>query len=126
MGQPRIGELFRSDVLPGANSHRRPPPLAPGLNMIEVPRLTPESVLADLPSHAFQVERDIPGQYVATEFEKRPELPGVVVMDRGRKLGMISRERFLEHLSRPYGLELYMGRPIEALLDACQGDHLEL
>jgi two-component system, sensor histidine kinase and response regulator len=94
--------------------------------MIEVPRLTPESVLADLPSHDFQVDRDIPGQYVATEFEERPELPGVVIVNRGRTLGMISRERFLEHLSRPYGLELYMGRPIGALLEACQSEYLEL
>ncbi|HEV3006127.1 MAG TPA: response regulator, partial [Pirellulales bacterium] len=52
--------------------------------------------------------------------------PGVIVVDAGRLAGMISREKFLEHLSRPYGLELYMRRPIQSLLDANDVEPLEL
>ena len=88
--------------------------------------LTSESTLADLPSHDFQVQANVAGEKIAAAFEAQPELPGVIVHDRGRVLGMISREKFLERLSRPYGLEVYMRRPIQALLDAVRGNHLEL
>ncbi|HVX59519.1 MAG TPA: response regulator [Pirellulales bacterium] len=88
--------------------------------------LTSESTLADLPLHDFQVEANVAGENVAAAFEAQPELPGVIVLDRGRALGMISREKFLERLSRPYGLEVYMRRPIQALVDAVRNQHLEL
>ena len=92
------------------------------------------SVLAELHSHAFEVGPQSLGREVAEEFEARPELPGVIVVQQAgqqagqhrRVVGMISREKFLEHLSRPYGLELYMRRPIQAMLDANEVEHLEL
>ena len=88
--------------------------------------LTHESTLADLPLDDFIVDPATPGEVVATAFEDRPELPGVAIVARNRVVGMISREKFLERLSRPYGLELYMRRPIKAMLDAIDLEHLEL
>jgi len=33
----------------------------------------------------------------------------------GQYIGMISRRRFLEQMSRPYGLELFLFRPLRSL-----------
>jgi len=97
-------------------------------------QLHADSVLAELHSHSFEVGPQSLGREVAEEFEARPELPGVTVVQQvvqqvgqlRRVVGMISREKFLEHLSRPYGLELYMRRPIQAMLDANEVEHMEL
>ncbi len=79
--------------------------------------LTAESVIADLPASDFRVTSRTIGQVVANELQRQPEIPGVLIGERSILLGMISREKFLEHLSRPYGLELYMKRPIEVMLE---------
>jgi two-component system sensor histidine kinase/response regulator len=83
----------------------------------QIPSLSLSSILADLPLHDFEVEPDTCGSRIAAEFERRLELPGVLVMQGGRLRGMISREHFLEYLSRPYGLELYARRPVSVLLE---------
>jgi two-component system, sensor histidine kinase and response regulator len=88
--------------------------------------LTHESTLADLPLDDFIVSADMAGEVVAAVFDERPDLPGVIVLSRDRVVGMISREKFLERLSRPYGLELYMRRPIQAMLDTVDFEPLEL
>ena len=79
--------------------------------------LNTDSVVADLPASDFTVAPDAIGRIVAHEFQQQPDLPGVLIRDGATLLGMISREKFLEHLSRPYGLELYMKRPIQVLLE---------
>ena len=89
-------------------------------------RLTSESLLSDLPMTCYQVE---PGTRVATvseEFHRNPALPGVLVGDREHLLGVVSRTKFLRHLSQPFGLELYMKRPIRVLLDAAGESYLVL
>ena len=82
--------------------------------------LTPESTLADLPVSACRLNADVQGHRVGQELEQDPELPGVLIMDGRKLLGMISRERYLEHLSRPFALELYSKRPVALLLQAMQ------
>ena len=87
--------------------------MEPGLS-----HLSAGSTLADLPVAEFRTRPDDLGQVVAAVFEEQPSLPGVLIFDGEVLCGMISRERFLEHLGRPYGVELYMRRPVRALLDA--------
>jgi signal transduction histidine kinase/DNA-binding NarL/FixJ family response regulator len=79
--------------------------------------LTSEAVLSDLKTTDFQVSPATAAHYVAAEFERHLDLPGVLVVEQGVLCGMISRERFLEHLSRPFGLELFLKRPLQELLD---------
>ncbi|WP_232731726.1 GGDEF domain-containing protein [Kamptonema formosum] len=45
-------------------------------------------------------------------------------MKQGEFAGMISRRRFLEHLSRPYGLELFLQRPLTSLYRFAQTEIL--
>ncbi|MEB3829177.1 response regulator [Phormidium sp. CCY1219] len=83
-------------------------------------RLTLNSTLADLPCHYFEVSAATLGKLVAEKFEQHSHLPGVMIRDRGSVVGMISRARFFEWLSRPYGLEIFLKRPIAVLSNTMQ------
>ncbi len=88
--------------------------------------LDADSTLGDLPTHDFAVGPQTPGQDVAARFKHEPDLPGVLIADSSGLTGMVSRENFLEVLSRPFGNELFMKRPIMNLLGALNCPHLEL
>ena len=83
--------------------------------MVKLPGLTLESALQELPLHDFQVEISSEAKQIVRAFEQNPLLPGVVLMRQGQFAGMISRRRFLEQLSRPYGLDLFLKRPLDVL-----------
>lgn len=76
---------------------------------------TQQSTLRSLNLYDFPIEIWRMGQEVAQAFEVNRLLPGVILIDQGQFVGMISRRRFLEQISRPYGLELFLTRPIECL-----------
>lgn len=77
--------------------------------------LSLESTLQELHLYDCQVETYHLGKDVAQIFEDRPLLPGAVLTEGGRFVGTISRQRFLEKMSRPYGLELFLKRPLNKL-----------
>jgi hypothetical protein len=51
-----------------------------------------------------------------------PILPGAVLFRDGEYAGMLSRRRFLEFMSRPYGLELFSKRPLSYLYEEANTD----
>jgi two-component system, NtrC family, sensor kinase len=77
--------------------------------------LSLESTIQELSLYEFQVESSGMGIEVAQTFQVNPLLPGVILMEQNQFVGMISRRRFLERLSRPYGLELFLKRPLYSL-----------
>ncbi|HLO47001.1 MAG TPA: GGDEF domain-containing protein [Kamptonema sp.] len=79
------------------------------------PNLVLDSTLEHLLLWDFQVESSDRGQKVTEKLEADPLIPGVILTERGQLLGMISRRRFFEYLSRPYGLELFLKRPLKSL-----------
>src|SRR5919202_1525110 len=85
-----------------------------------------ESTLKDLSLYDFQVECSHPGKEVAQTFQENPLLPGVMLTDQGQFVGMFSRRRFLEQMSRPYGLELFLKRPLYSLYRFASADVLRL
>lgn len=94
---------------------QRPYPPVVSYTENEGMNLTLESTLQQLPLYRFQVELSQLGQEVKRTLEANPLLPGAILTDKDKFVGMISRRRFLEHLSRPYGLELFLKRPIHTL-----------
>ena len=89
------------------------------------PVVEPESVprtLRQLARHDFAVSPDTRASIVAREFDERPELPGVLVCDDGVLLGLMSRAQFQEQLSHPFGVELFLKRPISHLLNQLTGE----
>jgi signal transduction histidine kinase len=80
--------------------------------------LGPKSTLADLPLYDFQVPSATPGRQVAEAFKRRPDLPGVIVTGGAGALELISQANFFKLLSQPFCLEIYLGRPIELVVQA--------
>ncbi|MBP0016139.1 MAG: ATP-binding protein [Cyanobacteria bacterium SBLK] len=84
---------------------------------LESRQLGLESTLEELDLYQFQVEDASVVLDIARSFDRNPILPGVILTHRGGFYGMISRRRFLERMSRPYALELFLQRPIKSLYD---------
>ncbi|HBB34608.1 MAG TPA: ATP-binding protein [Cyanobacteria bacterium UBA8803] len=81
----------------------------------EMNHLSLESTLRELSLYNSQIESSRLGTEVAQSFQLNPLLPGVILTQQGKFAGMISRRRFLEQMSRPYGLELFLKRPLFSL-----------
>ena len=88
--------------------------------------LSLESTLKDLALFNFQVDSSYLAKEVARLFQSHPLLPGVILTVNGEFLGMISRRRFMERMSRPYGVDIFACRPIIALYQIAQTDILIL
>ncbi|MEG4803624.1 diguanylate cyclase [Microcoleus sp. ARI1-B5] len=97
-------------------------------NLPEKPpeNLTLESTLKELALFNFQIEASSLAKDVAKLFQAHPLLPGVILTVNGDFLGMISRRRFMERMSRPYGVDIFACRPILALYQIAQTDILIL
>jgi len=74
-----------------------------------------DSTLQELSLYDFQIEATDLGIKISQMLEANPLLPGVIVTHQGEFAGMISRRRFLEFISRPFGRELFLKRPVRAL-----------
>lgn len=74
-------------------------------------------VLGDLRAHSLSVRPDTVGREIASMFEMNMNLPGILIRDRKRLLGMVSRDRFQSRLSRKFGIEVAANRPILSLFD---------
>ncbi|MEM9541506.1 MAG: GGDEF domain-containing protein [Cyanobacteria bacterium P01_E01_bin.42] len=88
--------------------------------------LSLDSSIQELFLDKFQIERSRPSLDALKEFEQSPTRPGVILTKEGEFAGMISRERFWEHMSRPYSLELFSNRPIHYLYEFVRSDILLL
>ena len=73
------------------------------------------STLADLPAVAWVVDAATPTDLVKAEFDRRPDLPGMIVLAEGKLLGIVARDTFFRRLSGPYCRELFLRKPIQRL-----------
>ena len=90
------------------------------------PTLNLNSQLKDLQLHPFMKEADCLGRSAYRHFEANPAVPGVVLLQDGAFAGMISRRRFLEAMSRAYGRELFLQRPLSVLYQSIHQNILRL
>lgn len=90
----------------------------------DIAQLSLSATLADLPVYRHEIDASALGREIQAELQKRPELPGVIVVDGDRTLGIVSRRMFFEQMSQPYSLELYLRRPARILLEAMAADTL--
>lgn len=56
-------------------------------------------------------------EYVDQIFKSNPQLQGVAVCDNGLPVALIMRIRFYQQIGTLYGYTLYMGRPVELVMD---------
>lgn len=85
--------------------------------MIDLSRINVDSTIADLPYHLFQVSSETKASVIAERFEYDLEVSAVIVVDEeGLIINMISRLKFLERMSKPFALELFINRPIRKII----------
>jgi signal transduction histidine kinase len=89
--------------------------LSPRLSEGSNQDLSLESTLQELRLYDFTVESSCLGIEVAHTFEKYPRLPGAILVEQGEFVGMISRQRLLEYLLRPHGMEIFLHEPLHVL-----------
>ncbi|EAW34529.1 sensor histidine kinase [Lyngbya sp. PCC 8106] len=85
-----------------------------------------ESTLEDLSLFEIQVDINQRGVIVTQLFESDSTIPGVILMDGKKFIGMISQRRFFERMSRPYARELFLGRSLHIFYNFAQTDLLLL
>jgi signal transduction histidine kinase len=95
--------------------HPRPEMPKPSLFEARQQALCLESTLNELTLYQFQVESVHTGLDVVQVFEQHPRLPGVVLLQERQFVGMISRQRLLEYLIHPHGLDLFLQQPLSVL-----------
>lgn len=83
-----------------------------------------DSTIDQLELYDFQIDWEKPGQEVAKVFSDNPLIPGAILSDRAQLVGIISRWKFLEQMSRPYGLELFSRRPLKTLYKFTESEFL--
>ncbi|WP_341528711.1 ATP-binding protein [Nostoc sp. UHCC 0302] len=81
-----------------------------------------DSTLKELPVWEVEVEIHLPGNTLISLFEHEHLLPGIILTKNQDFVGMISRQRFFEQMSRPYSFELFSRRPIESLFSFIQSE----
>jgi signal transduction histidine kinase len=74
-----------------------------------------KSVLAQLPLWDASLDIHDMGHQAAQAFEGDPTLPGIILTEAGRLVGMLSRQRFLEYLLRPKGIDLFLAQPLRVM-----------
>ncbi|MDB9494428.1 diguanylate cyclase [Spirulina major CS-329] len=79
-----------------------------------------------LPLDGFCIPITTSGRDVAQSLHLHPQRPGVILLRDQKFVGMISRRRFWEQMSRPYSLELFSQRPIQHLYQFIQSKPLRL
>ena len=85
-----------------------------------------ESALQDLQLHHFEIEVSHLGKDLAQVFEQYPLLPGAVLVDGGKFVGMVSRQRLLEFLIRPHGQTIFLQESLRVLHSYARCDVLML
>ena len=96
-----------------------------GLSPLKSP-LGLRSTLEELTLYDFLLESECLGGEVAKIFQANPLLPGIIITEKGKFIGMISRRRYFEHMSRPYSLELFSQQPLFILYRFTKTDILVL
>jgi hypothetical protein len=96
------------------------------ITKIDELRLDLDSKLQDLPLWDEVLEIDTFGNRLIQLFEQEPLIPGVILTNNYSYVGMISRRRFFEFMSRPYSLGLFAERAISYLYDYLQPEIFEL
>jgi signal transduction histidine kinase/DNA-binding response OmpR family regulator len=85
-------------------------------------RPSPSLTVRELSGFSERVSLQTPASDVAQLFERSPDLVGAIVVDNsanesGEIVGVVSRAAFLERLSHPFALELFMKRPISQMIE---------
>ena len=89
-------------------------------------QLVLDSTISGLNLYNSQIDLEQTGAIARQFFEDNPLLPALILYDQAEYIGMLSRRRFLECLSRPYSIELFTKRPLRVLYEQALSEILQL
>ncbi len=74
--------------------------------------ITSPVCVGDLPTFDYKVSAFTIAENVTKHLEDHPELPGVILADYGKLVGIIPRARIFERLGHRFGVELFLRKPV--------------
>jgi two-component system, sensor histidine kinase and response regulator len=80
--------------------------------------------LASVAQYDFRVSPQTPASRVYAEFQRDPMLPGCIVADGQKVLGLLSRQRFFQQLGQRFGASLFLDAPVQKILGMGHADYL--
>lgn len=89
-------------------------------------QLALDSTVAELNLYNTKVDLSQTGEFTRQLFKDDPLLPALMVFEQDKYVGMLSRRRFFECLSRPYALELFTKRPLRVMYEQIPPETMEL
>jgi len=92
----------------------------------DLSKLLSNSTVAELPAHEDAVPANTHTSKVEEIFSANHDLPGILIMVDDQLVGVVSREKFLEYMSRLFSRDLYSQRPVRLLYEAINIKPLEL
>ena len=89
-------------------------------------QLALDSPISELNLYNVKIDLEQTGEFARQLFKDDPLLPALIIYDQDKYVGMLSRRRFFECLSRPYALELFTKRALRVLYEQVPVDTLQL
>ncbi|MGD6817574.1 GGDEF domain-containing protein [Metabacillus sp. 113a] len=74
--------------------------------------------IGDIAEKAPVITGDVKTQTAEILFEEHSSAQGIVVIKNSRPVGLVMKSRYNHKLSTKYGYDLFMGRPIELIMDS--------
>ncbi len=82
--------------------------------------------VGELPGSMERMDVETEGRVVADLFRNNPSLPGIILCRGTHVTAGLSQQEFLRHISRPFGMEVYLPRPIGVLVEHARLETLKL
>ena len=79
--------------------------------------LTVHSTLGELPGYAVVLDSHTTGEDLGRLLADQAELPGVILLEQGILIGVISQSHYYKCVSRAFGREIYQGRSAALMLE---------
>ena len=84
------------------------------------------ATLASVEQYDFRVSPQTPASVMYAEFQRDPMLPGGIVADGEKVVGLLSRQRFFQQLSHRFGASLFLDAPVQKILGTAPSCYLAL
>ncbi|MBK8619325.1 MAG: GAF domain-containing protein [Anaerolineales bacterium] len=98
------------------SSPMRVNPVPHYLNIFPTGHIPVPVCIGDLPLSNYMVSYDTLAEKVVNHLRENPLVPGAVVTQGKRLLGVLPRHKMFERLGRRYGVELFLTKPVGDLL----------
>ncbi len=84
------------------------------------------ATLASVEQYGFRVSPQTPASVMYAEFQRDPLLPGGIVAEGEKVVGLLSRHRFFQQLSHRFGASLFLDAPVQKILATGPDSYLAL